>query len=216
MDSFSRSSDLAVVVTLSLLDSINVAQDREQNKQNLDRIGGLDRLVFLINNQLRNSSTDENHTSFIETGLSAEQVLKSREIFGSNKFPANAMDSFLKLLYDALTDCTLLILIAAATVSLAIGIIENPSDGWEEATAIYIAVALCSLIAASNNYTKQLQFKALEDAVAQDEESSVIRYGAIERIHTQDIVVGDIIILQVRLYKYTKCISTTIIIKNDS
>ena len=189
--------NIDISASLSLLNSINVAQERDQNKQNLNRFGGLDRLVELINNQLSNLSTDVNDESFYESGLSAEKVLKSREMFDCNIFPANPMDSFLKLLYDALTDCTLLILIAAATVSLAIGIIENPSDGWEEATAIYIAVALCSLIAASNNYTKQLQFKALEDAVAEDEESSVIRDGAIERIHTKDIVVGDIIILQV-------------------
>jgi Ca2+-transporting ATPase len=80
---------------------------------------------------------------------------------------------------------------------------ENPSDGWEEATAIYIAVALCSLIGATNNYSKQLQFKALEESVAADDQSSVLRNGAIERIHSKDVVVGDILILQVRYSLHT-------------
>ena len=58
-------------------------------------------------------------------------------------------------------------------------------------------MTLCSLIAATNDYTKQLQFQALEQSVADDEQSSVLRAGVIERIHARDIVVGDALVLQV-------------------
>lgn len=58
-------------------------------------------------------------------------------------------------------------------------------------------MTLCSLIAATNDYTKQLQFQALEQSVADDEQSSVLRAGVIERIHARDIVVGDTLVLQV-------------------
>lgn len=59
-------------------------------------------------------------------------------------------------------------------------------------------MTLCSLIAATNDYTKQLQFQALEQSVADDEQSSVLRAGTIERIHARDIVVGDTLVLQVK------------------
>ena len=107
------------------------------------------------------------------------------------------MDSFFVLLFNALTDTTLLILIAAAAVSLIIGVIQEPSEGWIEGVAIFIAVFLVSNISAFNDYSKQLQFRALEASSQKDERASVLRNGEIQRINPIDIVVGDIIILQV-------------------
>lgn len=106
------------------------------------------------------------------------------------------MSSYLELLLAALSDTTLLILIAAAAVSLVIGFIAHPEDGWIEGTAIFIAVFLVSNISAGNDYTKQIQFKALEASSAKDERTSVLRDGTIERINPKDLVVGDILVLQ--------------------
>jgi hypothetical protein len=64
-------------------------------------------------------------------------------------------------------------------------------------TAILIAVFLVAIVTAGNNYTKELQFRALEKSSQRDERCSVVRDGVIERINPIDLVVGDIIILQV-------------------
>ena len=94
-------------------------------------------------------------------------------------------------------DPTLLLLLAAASVSLIIGTIREPEAGYIDGIAIYIAVFLVSNISAGNNYSKELQFRALEESSAKDERCSVLRDASIQRINPFDLVVGDIIVLQV-------------------
>lgn len=140
-------SEIATV-TQSLLDSLNVEQGRDENRAQLDTIGGVEQLCTMIGVN-------------VHTGLSHAQVLKQRERFGDNTFPESPMSSYFELLLAALSDTTLLILTAAAAVSLVIGFLSHPDDGWIEGTAIFIAVFLVSNISAGNDYTRQLQFKAL-------------------------------------------------------
>jgi magnesium-transporting ATPase (P-type) len=171
-------------LTQPLLDSLNVEQARGENRKALETMGGVDALARLMGVNLH-------------TGLTHSQVEAMRANFGDNAFPEAPLDSYLSLLFEALTDGTLLILIAAASVSLVIGIITEPDHGWIEGGAIFIAVFLVSNIAAGNDYTKQLQFRALEHSSAEDERCSVLRAGNIERINPKEIVVGDLLILQV-------------------
>lgn len=179
-------SDIEIPTTLtqSMLDNMNVPQARAENKEFFDKIGGVSSLMNMIGINA-------------ETGLTHEQVESQRAKFGSNQFPESPMDTFLELLMAAFMDTTLLILLAAAAVSLIIGAIEDPGGGWIEGCAIFIAVFLVANISAGNDYTKQLQFRALEASSAADERTSVLRSGAVERINPSDIVVGDIIVLQV-------------------
>jgi magnesium-transporting ATPase (P-type) len=163
-----------------------VEQARAENKKALDNLGGTDALFKLMGLNLH-------------TGFSHAQVESMRSRFGTNEFPEAPLDSYFALLFEALTDTTLLILIAAASVSLIIGVITEPDHGWIEGAAIFIAIFLVSNIAAGNDYTKQLQFRALEHSSAEDERCSVFRSGNIERINPKEIVVGDILVLQVSL-----------------
>ena len=175
------------VITPSLLNSLNVAQAVSENKENLDAIGGQQELCKMLGLNITN-------------GLNKQQVTIMREKFGRNEFPESPMDSYLTLLIGALSDSTLLILMAAATVSVIIGALEDPGHGWVEGVAIFIAIALVANISAGNDYSKQLQFMALEASSAEDERCSALREGVIEVINPRDLVVGDILVLQV---KYT-------------
>mmetsp|Transcript_89230 Transcript_89230/g.174617 ORF Transcript_89230/g.174617 Transcript_89230/m.174617 type:complete len:1113 (+) Transcript_89230:110-3448(+) len=167
----------------SILDSLNVEQSRDENRANFDALGGAEGLLKLIGvNPV--------------IGLTPDQVKSQRELFGNNRFPESPMDTYLELLLGALSDTTLLILIAAAAVSLVIGVITEPDHGWIEGAAIFIAVFLVSNISAGNDYSKQLQFKALEASSAADDRTSVLRNGTIDRINPMDLVVGDILVLQ--------------------
>jgi magnesium-transporting ATPase (P-type) len=170
--------------TQSMLDSMNVPQGRDENKEYLTSVGGANAFLKLLGTN-------------VDTGLSHAQVTAQRELFGVNEFPESPMDTFLELLWAAFMDTTLLILLAAAAVSLIIGAIEDPEGGWIEGCAIFIAVFLVANISAGNDYTKQLQFKALEASSADDERCSVLRDGSVERINPKEIVVGDILVLQV-------------------
>jgi Ca2+-transporting ATPase len=170
-------------VTQRVLDSMNVEQARKENKANLEALGGVSVLAQRLG-------------SSYEGGLSSNQVAINRDKFGTNVFPESPMTSYLSLLFDALTDSTLLILLAAAAVSIFFGCITEPENGWIEGTAIFIAVILVSNIAAGNDYSKQLQFRALEASSQMDVRASVVRDGSIERLNPADLVVGDIVVLQ--------------------
>ena len=172
-------------VDQSLLNSLNVEQSVSENYNNLVKLGGQVKLCALL-------GVD------ITKGLSKQQVLNMREKFGRNEFPESPMDSYLKLLIGALSDTTLLILMFAATVSLIVGALEDPGQGWIEGIAIFIAIALVANISAGNDYSKQLQFIALEASSAEDDRCSALREGVIEVINPRDLVVGDILVLQVK------------------
>lgn len=171
-------------ISQGTLDSLNVEQSFKENRANLDALGGQDGLLLLL---------QSNH----ETGLTHEQVLAMRHKFGTNSFPEAPMKGFFMLLLDAFSDPTLIVLLCAAAVSLIVGIIEAPDHGWIEGTAIFVAVFLVANISAGNDYTKELQFRALESSSQEDERTSVLRQGVIERVNPMDLVVGDIVVLQV-------------------
>lgn len=184
-EKFQPSPDLNQV----LIDCMNVPQGRAENKAFLDTLAtdglcGVDVLIRMVGLD-------------VAFGLTPYQIERNREMFGTNAMPASPTTSYFMLLIGALSDTTLLILIAAACVSFAIGYWEDPKIGWIEGAAIFIAVFLVSNISAGNDYSKELQFRALEASSAQDQRASVFRDGQIELINPSELVVGDIFVLQV-------------------
>lgn len=78
------------------------------------------------------------------------------EVFQNNIKPIIPPNSFCTLLFNALNDFTLKILIVAAFVSIIIEVStaddhERPLS-WIEGFAILVAVMVCSLVAAVNDY----------------------------------------------------------------
>lgn len=171
-------------INQQVLDGLNAPQARDGNKENLRSLGGVEGLAKELGVNL-------------ETGLNDNDVEMHRRIFGTNEFPAAVMTTFLEFLFEALSDTTLIILMAAAVVSLIIGLTVHAEDnGWIEGAAILIAVGLVSTVASCNNYSKELQFRALETVSQNDERCTVIRNGGINTlINPKDIVVGDILLI---------------------
>jgi magnesium-transporting ATPase (P-type) len=178
-------ADVDIKISQTVLDSLN-EHEASTNRENLDRLGGVEGLAKQLSVSLAR-------------GLTSAQVLSMREKFGSNIFPAAPFNSYLELLLGALSDATLQILLVAAAVSFGIGYWHDPEAGWIDGAAIFVAVFLVSNIAASNDYSKELQFLALEKASQKDERASVLRNGVIDRVNPTDIVVGDVIVLQVNM-----------------
>jgi calcium-translocating P-type ATPase len=174
----------------------------ETSKSMLNEIGGMSAL-------LKKFDID------METGVKTEKDVEYlREKYGSNEFPEYPLKSYWEFLWDAMQDTTLLVLLAAAAVSLIIGIIEEGTEeGWIEGGAIFIAVALVSNITAINDYSKQLQFADLERTQARDEKCTVIRYGGeVVTINPRDIVVGDILNIPSGGQAFADCILLTNIV----
>ena len=98
--------------------------------------------------------------------------------------------TFCQLVCDALEDPILRILIVAAVVSLCVGMIEDPSEGWLEGTAILMAVVIVVMVTATNDYMKDKQFRAL--SAKADEVSVTVVRGTEREISAYDLVTGDI------------------------
>ena len=174
------------MITQKVLDTLNIPQEKSGNRKTLETMGGIDGLLNCLQVNL-------------DRGLNDTEISFSTGNFGKNVFPDPPSESFLHLLFQALSDSTLIILMIAAVVSIILGvIIEDPKLGWIEGFAILIAVFLVSMIAATNDYSKELQFRSLQKLSHQAEKTSVFRNHGIEQISPDDIVVGDILILQVR------------------
>lgn len=141
------------------------------------------------------------------TGLSGDKsdLEHRRDYFGSNVIPPKPPKTFLQLVWEALQDVTLIILQVAAVVSLAlsfykppkkedevVGEEENHAD-WIEGLAILLAVVIVVFVTAFNDWTKEKQFRGLQDRIEGEQTFSVIRNSTPVQIQVGEIVVGDII-----------------------
>jgi Cation transporter/ATPase, N-terminus len=155
-----------------LYNLVSSAQEAKENKERLDKeFGGTLQLAASLGVDLIR-------------GLSGDQVVKQREKFGNNCFPEPPMKGFWKLFFEAFHDTILLVLIAAAIVSLIVGMIEEPGHGWIEGVAILIAVLIVALVTAANDYSKELQFRALEKTSEETERAMVLRNGETMQVHS--------------------------------
>jgi len=167
-----------------ILSSINQPQSLDLNLKNLkaSSIGGISGLVRMLK-------------SDVDGGVASDSVDERRKILGSNKLPFSPRKSFWQLFIDTFDDKTLQILIAAAVVSLAVGLYDDPTTGYIEGVAILTAVLLVSFVTAINDDQKERQFRELS-AVNDDVEVVVLRSGRPIQIPVDQIVIGDIVCLQ--------------------
>ncbi|CAM9402483.1 unnamed protein product, partial [Phaeothamnion confervicola] len=162
---------------------LNEDGQTRQNKEELVRLGGVELLAELLG-----SSPTE--------GLPADDDFDVRaEVFGHNYMPTPDPKSWLSLFFESFKDATLVILIASAGVSLAVGFYSDPAKGWVEGTAILSAVLLVAFVTATNDYSKDKQFRAL-NAVKDNINVKVLRGGRHFELSTRALLVGDLLELE--------------------
>ncbi|OAY83326.1 Calcium-transporting ATPase 8, plasma membrane-type [Ananas comosus] len=137
--------------------------------------------------------------SNVDRGTSEDdmELMQRREAFGANTYPRKKGRSFLLFLWEACQDLTLIILMVAAVISLALGMTtESVSEGWYDGGSIAFAVILVILVTAISDYRQSLQFQVLNEE-KQNIQLEVIRGG--RRIETSifDLVVGDVVPLKI-------------------
>jgi Ca2+ transporting ATPase len=141
-------------------------------------------------------------------GLDGSDLEARRAAFGSNVIPPKPPKSFLKLVWEALQDITLIILIVAALISLGLSFYHPPADdsvefggahdesesqaGWIEGVAILFAVAVVVLVTSFNDWQKERQFRGLQSKIEHEHKFATIRCSEVVQIPVGDLVVGDI------------------------
>ncbi|KAJ6311233.1 hypothetical protein OIU77_013079, partial [Salix suchowensis] len=111
---------------------------RDHNISSLQQYGGAKGLSNMLKTNLATGITgDEN------------ELIKRRNAFGTNRYPQKKGRSFLRFLWEAWQDLTLIILIVAAIASLGLGIkTEGLSRGWYDGASISFAVFLVIIVTA--------------------------------------------------------------------
>ena len=70
---------------------------------------------------------------------------------------------------------------------------EEEHPAWIEGAAILIAVIIVVLVTAFNDWSKEKQFRGLQDRIEGEQTFSVIRGGQATQVQIGNLVVGDII-----------------------
>ncbi len=126
------------------------------------------------------------------SGLTNEQVEASRQQYGKNILTPPARTPLWKLFLEKFKDPIIKILLAAALLSLIISIIHNE---YAETIGIFAAIFLATGVAFWFEMDANRKFELLNQ-VNDDILYKVIRNGNIHEVAKQDIVVGDIIVLE--------------------
>ena len=128
----------------------------------------------------------------INNGLSEEEVLKSREKNGSNIITNKKKNSFLEMFIQSLGDPIIRILIIALGIKLVFLIKDFD---WYETVGIVIAIFLASFISTISEYGSEKAFEKLQEDASKIK-CRVRRNGKIKEITIDDVVVGDIVLLE--------------------
>lgn len=85
---------------------------------------------------------------------------------------------------------------------------EGESEaGWIEGAAILLSVVCVVLVTAFNDWSKEKQFRGLQNRIEQEQKFTVMRAGQVIQIPVAEIVVGDI--AQIKYGKPTRCTAVT-------
>lgn len=124
-------------------------------------------------------------------GLSEEEVIKSREIYGENVLIAHNQDTFLKAFLRSLGDPIIRILMIALGIK-TIFLIHD--FDWFETVGIVIAIFIASFISTISEYGSEKAFEKLQEEASKSK-ARVKRNGQIKEIPIEEVVVGDLLLL---------------------
>ena len=123
-------------------------------------------------------------------GLSSKEVLKSRELHGSNKLPEPKLDKWYDFAKEALSEKITMILIAIAVLQLFLGVmgVMDLSDS----IMILVVLAIVTCIAVKTGLGVQKSAAELR-AKTSVRYCDVIRDGKVQTINKDELVVGDLV-----------------------
>lgn len=125
-------------------------------------------------------------------GLTNEQVVVAQKKYGKNTLEAKKSVHPLKLFLSQFKDSLTIILIISASVSLGLSFIEDSSK--VESLLIYGIVIAIAIVGFFNEYKAEKTVEALKKLVSLN--AKVRRNGDITEILVEDIVPGDIVMIE--------------------
>ena len=125
-------------------------------------------------------------------GLSAQEVLQSRRLHGSNALEQQERSGLWKKVLSGFADPIIRILLIALAVNALFLLRGAP---WFETAGIAAAVFLATFISALSEYGSDAAFQRMQEEAARIQ-VRVRRDGVVQSVPAQDLVVGDLVLLQ--------------------
>ena len=137
--------------------------------------------------------------SCTEEGLTSEEAAKRSEKHGKNKLAEGKKETLFHRFIKELMDPMILVLLAAAAISTITTIINNNMPGAEpesfaDAFIILFVVVLNAVLGVVQESKAEAAIEALKTMTAAT--SRVLRDGKLEMIKSEDLVPGDVILLE--------------------
>ena len=141
------------------------------------------------------TETTEEVLSSLETGakgLSSEEASARLEKNGKNRLADAKGKSIIRRFFEQLADPMIIILLVAAAVSGVLAVVEN--EGFTDVIIILAVVLINAILGVYQESKAEKAIEALQEMSAAT--SKVFRDGHIQIIHSEDLTVGDVILLE--------------------
>lgn len=135
-------------------------------------------------------------------GLSEDEIIKRRQIYGFNELEKHEGQSILRLILDQFNDTLVRILLGAAVISFVLAWLDGEEGGEKEITAfveplvIFLILIVNAIVGVWQESNAEKALEALKEI--QSETACVIRDGKrISSLPAKELVPGDIVELKV-------------------
>ena len=128
------------------------------------------------------------------SGLSESEAAGRLKQYGRNAFPEPEKRSLAAMFFDQFKDLLVLILVAAAVISLVVGFLNPEEGGVTDAIVIFAILILNAIIGLSQEMKADKALDALKKMSVPLCE--VVRGGRIIDVSSEEVVPGDIVILR--------------------
>ena len=143
---------------------------------------------------LRSKEDVMNEIGSNASGLTSSQANERLEKNGKNKLAEGKKDSLLKRFLSQLADPMIIILIVAAVISAVTAAVGGENEGYADVIIIMFVVLVNAILGVYQESKAEKAIEALQEIAAAT--SKVIRDGKLITVKSEDIVVGDIVVLE--------------------
>jgi Ca2+-transporting ATPase len=133
------------------------------------------------------SSVAEALNTDIEKGLSTEEALRRKEVYGPNRLVVERRVSPLKIFARQFVNLMIVILLIATAISALLGEIVD-------AVVIFVIVLLASVLGFWQEFRSERIVSALKRMMVPS--CSVVRDGVVVKLNSEDVVPGDILVIE--------------------
>ncbi|WP_456069316.1 cation-translocating P-type ATPase [Eubacterium sp.] len=143
---------------------------------------------------LQTKETVMSEQSVTPSGLMSDEAAKRLEKYGKNKLAEGKKDSLIKRFLMQLADPMIIILIVAAVISAVTATVGGEGEGYADVIIIMFVVVVNAVLGVYQESKAEKAIEALQEIAAAT--SKVIRDGKLITVKSEDVVIGDIVVLE--------------------